>query len=237
MPQASYYNLNSTYIYTTILFVFIAFMYLMRCHARVHYKLVDINNNTCSDPVAMYFNKKLRRKCYQERMSYVGNSVSDDINSVLGGITGSIDKLNSNIQGLTQKYNGRIEARAEAEKQLLLDKQEAIDNLGALVTKIKDLSISTTGAIQSMKYEYMAKLKLNVKSLIGIANTIVQKLTSSVYTPNYKATRAKYAKAYDQIRKYLSKLLKEKIIAEEDIKDADGNLLMNLTDEMRFGKK
>lgn len=237
MPAASYYNLNKTYIFTTVLIVFAIVMYLLRSHARVHYKLVDTNNSTCNDPVAMYFNKKLGRKCYVDRMSHINNYVTGDVTTILGGITSAMDTLTNNMQGLTRKYDDRMTAAREAEQQLLANKQAAIGDLVDVVNKIKDLSAETTGGIQALKYEYMVKLKANVKNLTGIANTIVQKLTSSVYTPNYKYTRAKYANGYDKIRKYLNRLIKDEIIVPEDVKDNNGDLMMNLTDEARKGKK
>jgi hypothetical protein len=183
MPVANYLNLNSVYVLITTL-VFIVFLAIFI----IMFNILQIEiskelNTDCSDPLAIYFDKKTRDRCLAEKIQ-VGGKLTRPVkyfnrktNEIKNDITNKDNIQNIKIQDLRDLYEiagSRIIDISNNYKNLFNDKilTDITDKVDEFEGLINDNIEKITRLGSSISEEIGKNTKINTTYLSAFNNII-----------------------------------------------------------------
>lgn len=224
----TYWGLNEVYILITvvILVLFIIPIYYLFIQFQIQ---MAKELNDCTNPLAVYFDKDIRNKCLTAGLAKNKDvkklqEIDKEVREEAKQIRGKFAELAKHDEASNFGYDS-LQARALEEEapQLLAAKQAFLDLSGA-VASIKTQYLENTAALKKTMDEYENTFNKNIEFIIGVGNSLVNKLYSNIYTKKFQTKRKAMVDNYNKIRAYLEKVGQPK------------GVLRDLTQEEKLGK-
>jgi hypothetical protein len=216
----TYWGLNEVYILITvvILVLFVIPIYYLFTQFQIE---MAKELNDCTNPLAIYFDNDVRNKCLTtglaknkgvQKLQQIDKEVMEEAKL----IRGKFAELAKHDEASNLKLDGR-ETDEEA-PQLLAAKQAFLDLSGA-VASIKSQYLENTAALKQTMEEYENTFNKNIEFIIGVGNSLVNKLYSNIYTKKFQSKRKAMVNNYNKIRAYLEKVGQPKDVLRDLTQD------------------
>jgi len=180
----------------------------------IQIQIAATNNETCSNPVAMYFDKANREKCLRlaaEKKSAIVHKYTDTFDKNVEGVIKKTDDVLREIKNVENHYNG-IQTRKQDERfQKIVTAQKMYNEVYNLVNKIReDYKENQDGLVKLVDY-YENTFEYNQKIMVELASQLVNKLVANTFTKKYDTQRQNMVNSYDKIKQFLETFSKEEI--------------------------
>ena len=215
MPIVSYFNLNQTYVINTVIFFGTFLIAIVWMHVHLHASVMKDMGQTCNDPIASFFNKRLADRCYVDTITRSATWVDKNLDNIVNTLNKRQEATNTRILGLYSLYNDRNKQQASAFAKKIEDKKQAIDELQMTVNDIKTGVTQNEKNVMKILDDYRDVIRDNINKLRMLATEIVNKLNRNVYTKNYKNERQNYIGAYNKIDNYVRKINQDGLFETE----------------------
>ena len=215
----NYWNLNKVYVIITAVivavFAIISFYLFIQFQIEISKEL----NSQCDNPIAIYFDKESRTQCLTKAMLK---------QNALANIDKEFKKdssiINTNITNLKQKMqlvDGEFDALqkrlSEDEAQELVAVKKAFMDLSGVIVNIKTKYTENKTQLGDLFNDYEKTFNDNIQIMVGVGDSLVNKLLSNVYTKSWKNKRQALVNSYNKIKEYLNKMVELQIVKPEEI--------------------
>jgi CRISPR/Cas system-associated endonuclease Cas3-HD len=209
-----YWENNKIYIIITIAILCIWLFAVSIMFIDIQIQIAATSNDTCSNPVAMYFDKANREKCLRlaaEKKSNVVHKVTDTFNKNVEGVIKKTENVLNQIKSVENHYNGIQERKEKERAQKIETAQKMYNEVYNLVNKIrKDYKENQDSLVKLVDY-YENTFEYNQKIMVELASQLVNKLVANTFTKKYDTQRQNMVNSYDKIKQFLETFSKEKI--------------------------
>jgi hypothetical protein len=209
-----YWENNKIYIIITIAVLSIWLFAVSIMFIDIQIQIAATSNDTCSNPVAMYFDKANRKKCLRlaaEKKSTVVHKVTDTFNKNVEGVIKKTENVLNQIKSVENHYNGIQERKEKERAQKIETAQKMYNEVYNLVNKIrKDYKENQDSLVKLVDY-YENTFEYNQKIMVELASQLVNKLVANTFTKKYDTQRQNMVNSYDKIKQFLETFSKEKI--------------------------
>ena len=180
----------------------------------IQIEIATADNDTCTNPIAMYFDKANREKC----LRLAANKKSQIVQKITKTFDTNVDKVikqtrdvKSEIKMTNDYFDGLLE-RKEAERTKKMESVRSLYNeVYNLVNKIRtDYKENQDGLVKLVDY-YQNTFEYNQKIMAELASQLVKKLVANTFTKKYDTQRENMVKSYDKIKQFLAAFSKESV--------------------------
>ena len=180
----------------------------------IQIEIATADNDTCTNPIAMYFDKANREKC----LRLAANKKSQIVQKITKTFDTNVDKVikqtrdvKSEIKMTNDYFDGLLE-RKEAERTKKMESVRSLYNeVYNLVNKIRtDYKENQDGLVKLVDY-YQNTFEYNQKIMAELASQLVKKLVANTFTKKYDTQRENMVKSYDKIKQFLAAFSEESV--------------------------
>jgi hypothetical protein len=209
-----YWENNKIYVILTIAIFIVWLILLGIMFIDIQIEIATADNDTCTNPIAMYFDKANREKC----LRLAANKKSQIVQKITKTFDTNVDKVikqtrdvKSEIKMTNDYFDGLLE-RKEAERTKKMETARGLYNeVYNLVNKIRaDYKENQDGLVKLVDY-YQNTFEYNQKIMAELASQLVKKLVANTFTKKYDTQRENMVKSYDKIKQFLAAFSKESV--------------------------
>ena len=207
-----YWKQNKIYILLSIVILIIWLVILGLLFIDINIQIATGDNDTCSNPVAMYFDKANRDKCLRlaaEKKSVVVQKIEKAFEKNVKNVIKKTRDVQKEIKKVDNYYEG-IKSKKEQERIKKIETARSLYNdVYNLVQKIRtDYKENQEGLVKLVDY-YQNTFDYNQKIMKELASQLLKKLVSNTFTKNYDEQRGNMVASYDKIQQFLATFSKE----------------------------
>lgn len=207
-----YWEQNKIYIILSIVIFIIWLVILGLLFIDINIQIATGDNDTCSNPVAMYFDKANRDKCLRlaaEKKSAVVQKIEKAFEKNVKNVIKKTRDVQKEIKKVNNYYEG-IKSKKEQERIKKIENARSLYNdVYNLVQKIRtDYKENQEGLVKLVDY-YQNTFDYNQKIMKELASQLLKKLVSNTFTKNYDEQRGNMVASYDKIQQFLATFSKE----------------------------
>jgi CRISPR/Cas system-associated endonuclease Cas3-HD len=207
-----YWEQNKIYIILSIVIFVIWLVIMGLLFIDINIQLATNNNDTCSNPVAMYFDKANRERCLRlaaEKKSAVVQKIEKAFEKNVNNVIKKTHDVKKEIKKVDDYYEG-IKSKKEQERVKKIENARSLYNdVYNLVQKIRtDYKENQEGLVKLVDY-YQNTFEYNQKIMKELASQLLKKLVSNTFTKNYDEQRGNMVASYDKIQQFLATFSKE----------------------------
>jgi CRISPR/Cas system-associated endonuclease Cas3-HD len=207
-----YWEQNKIYIILSIVIFIIWLVILGLLFIDINIQIATGDNDTCSNPVAMYFDKANRDKCLRlaaEKKSAVVQKIEKAFEKNVKNVIKKTRDVQKEIKKVDNYYEG-IKSKKEQERIKKIENARSLYNdVYNLVQKIRtDYKENQEGLVKLVDY-YQNTFDYNQKIMKELASQLLKKLVSNTFTKNYDEQRGNMVASYDKIQQFLATFSKE----------------------------
>lgn len=207
-----YWEQNKIYILLSIVIFIIWLVILGLLFIDINIQIATGDNDTCSNPVAMYFDKANRDKCLRlaaEKKSAVVQKIEKAFEKNVKNVIKKTRDVQKEIKKVDNYYEG-IKSKKEQERIKKIENARSLYNdVYNLVQKIRtDYKENQEGLVKLVDY-YQNTFDYNQKIMKELASQLLKKLVSNTFTKNYDEQRGNMVASYDKIQQFLATFSKE----------------------------
>ena len=207
-----YWEQNKIYILLSIVIFIIWLVILGLLFIDINIQIATGDNDTCSNPVAMYFDKANRDKCLRlaaEKKSVVVQKIEKAFEKNVKNVIKKTRDVQKEIKKVDNYYEG-IKSKKEQERIKKIETARSLYNdVYNLVQKIRtDYKENQEGLVKLVDY-YQNTFDYNQKIMKELASQLLKKLVSNTFTKNYDEQRGNMVASYDKIQQFLATFSKE----------------------------
>lgn len=209
-----YWENNKIYVILTIAIFIVWLILLGIMFIDIQIEIATADNDTCTNPIAMYFDKANREKC----LRLAANKKSKIVQKITKTFDTNVDKVikqtrdvKSEIKMTNDYFDGLLE-RKEAERTKKMETARGLYNeVYNLVNKIRaDYKENQDGLVKLVDY-YQNTFEYNQKIMAELASQLVKKLVANTFTKKYDTQRENMVKSYDKIKQFLAAFSEESV--------------------------
>ena len=209
-----YWENNKIYVILTIAIFIVWLILLGMMFIDIQIEIATADNDTCTNPIAMYFDKANREKC----LRLAANKKSQIVQKITKTFDTNVDKVikqtrdvKSEIKMTNDYFDGLLE-RKEAERTKKMESVRSLYNeVYNLVNKIRtDYKENQDGLVKLVDY-YQNTFEYNQKIMAELASQLVKKLVANTFTKKYDTQRENMVKSYDKIKQFLAAFSEESV--------------------------
>jgi hypothetical protein len=209
-----YWENNKIYVILTIAIFIVWLILLGIMFIDIQIEIATADNATCTNPIAMYFDKANREKC----LRLAANKKSQIVQKITKTFDTNVDKVikqtrdvKSEIKMTNDYFDGLLE-RKEAERTKKMETARGLYNeVYNLVNKIRaDYKENQDGLVKLVDY-YQNTFEYNQKIMAELASQLVKKLVANTFTKKYDTQRENMVKSYDKIKQFLAAFSEESV--------------------------
>jgi hypothetical protein len=206
----TYWGLNEVYILITVVILVLFIIPIYYLFTKFQIEMAK-ELNDCTNPLAVYFDDDVRNRCLTAGLAKNKDvkklqEIDKEAREEAKRIRGKFAELAKHDEASNSNYDS-LQARASEEEapQLLAAKQAFLDLSGA-VASIKSQYLENTATLKKTMDEYENTFNKNIEFIIGVGNSLVNKLYSNIYTKKFQNKRKAMVDNYNKIRAYLEKV-------------------------------
>ena len=183
----------------------------------INIQLATSDNDTCSNPVAMYFDKGNRERCLRlaaEKKSAVIKKIEKTFEKKVDNVIKKTHDVKKEIKKVDDYYEG-IKSKKEQDRMKKIETARNLYNdVYNLVQKIRtDYKENQEGLVKLVDY-YQNTFEYNQQIMKELASQLLKKLVSNTFTKNYDEQRGDMVASYDKIQQFLATFSKEERIPD-----------------------
>ncbi len=212
-----YWEQNKIYIILSIVIFIIWFVIMGLLFIDINIQLATSDNDTCSNPVAMYFDKGNRERCLRlaaEKKSEVIKKIEKTFEKKVDNVIKKTHDVKKEIKKVDDYYEG-IKSKKEKDRMKKIETARNLYNdVYNLVQKIRtDYKENQEGLVKLVDY-YQNTFEYNQQIMKELAAQLLKKLVSNTFTKNYDEQRGDMVASYDKIQQFLATFSKEERIPD-----------------------
>jgi CRISPR/Cas system-associated endonuclease Cas3-HD len=209
-----YWEHNKIYVIITITIFIVWLILLGIMFIDIHIEISTADNATCTNPIAMYFDKANREKCLRlaaNKKSKIVQKITKTFDKNVDNVIKQTRNVKNEIKMTNDYYDGLLE-RKEAERTKKIEIARGLYNeVYNLVNKIRaDYKENQDGLVKLVDY-YQNTFEYNQKIMAELASQLVKKLVANTFTKKYDTQRENMVKSYDKITQFLAAFSKESV--------------------------
>jgi hypothetical protein len=180
----------------------------------IHIEISTADNDTCTNPIAMFFDKANREKCLRlaaDKKSKIVKKITKTFDKNVDAVIKKTRDVKNEIK-MTNDYFDGLLVRKEAERTKKMESVRSLYNeVYNLVNKIRnDYKENQDGLVKLVDY-YQNTFEYNQKIMAELASQLVKKLVANTFTKRYDTQRENMVKSYDKITQFLAAFSKESV--------------------------
>lgn len=180
----------------------------------IQIEIATADNDACTNPIAMYFDKANREKCLRlaaEKKSKIVQKITKTFDTNVDKVIKQTRDVKSEIKMTNDYFDGLLE-RKEAERTKKMETARGLYNeVYHLVNKIRaDYKENQDGLVKLVDY-YQNTFEYNQKIMAELASQLVKKLVANTFTKKYDTQRENMVKSYDKIKQFLAAFSEESV--------------------------
>ena len=219
----TYWGLNEVYILITavILVIFIIPIYYLFIEFQIE---VARQLNDCTNHLAIYFDNDIRNRCLtaglanNTRVKQIKN-IDKEVNEDAKNIRNRFNELAKHDEKSNSNYEYQQSRSNENEAPELLAAKQTFLDLEGVVTSIKTQYQENKTNLEKVMNDYENTFNKNIEFIVGVGNSLVNKLYSNIYTKKFQKKRKEMVDSYNKIRTYLEKVGKPKGVLRDLTKE------------------
>ena len=209
-----YWENNKIYVILTIAIFIVWLILLGIMFIDIQIEIATADNDACTNPIAMYFDKANREKCLRlaaEKKSKIVQKITKTFDTNVDKVIKQTRDVKSEIKMTNDYFDGLLE-RKEAERTKKMETARGLYNeVYNLVNKIRaDYKENQDGLVKLVDY-YQNTFEYNQKIMAELASQLVKKLVANTFTKKYDTQRENMVKSYDKIKQFLAAFSEESV--------------------------
>lgn len=209
-----YWEHNKIYVIITITIFIVWLILLGIMFIDIHIEISTADNDTCTNPIAMFFDKANREKCLRlaaDKKSKIVKKITKTFDKNVDAVIKNTVDVKNEIK-MTNDYFDGLLVRKEAERTKKMEYVRGLYNeVYNLVNKIRnDYKENQDGLVKLVDY-YQNTFEYNQKIMAELASQLVKKLVANTFTKRYDTQRENMVKSYDKITQFLAAFSKESV--------------------------
>ena len=209
-----YWENNKIYVILTIAIFIVWLILLGIMFIDIQIEIATADNDTCTNPIAMYFDKANREKCLRlaaEKKSKIVQKITKTFDTNVDKVIKQTRDVKSEIKMTNDYFDGLLEKK-EAERTKKMETARGLYNeVYNLVNKIRaDYKENQDGLVKLVDY-YQNTFEYNQKIMAELASQLVKKLVANTFTKKYDTQRENMVKSYDKIKQFLAAFSEESV--------------------------
>ena len=209
-----YWENNKIYVILTIAIFIVWLILLGIMFIDIQIEIATADNDTCTNPIAMYFDKANREKCLRlaaNKKSKIVQKITKTFDTNVDKVIKQTHDVKSEIKMTNDYFDGLLE-RKEAERTKKMETARGLYNeVYNLVNKIRaDYKENQDGLVKLVDY-YQNTFEYNQKIMAELASQLVKKLVANTFTKKYDTQRENMVKSYDKIKQFLAAFSEESV--------------------------
>ena len=209
-----YWEHNKIYVIITITIFIVWLILLGIMFIDIHIEISTADNDTCTNPIAMFFDKANREKCLRlaaDKKSKIVKKITKTFDKNVDAVIKNTVDVKNEIK-MTNDYFDGLLVRKEAERTKKMEYVRGLYNeVYNLVNKIRnDYKENQDGLVKLVDY-YQNTFEYNQKIMAELASQLVKKLVANTLTKRYDTQRENMVKSYDKITQFLAAFSKESV--------------------------
>jgi CRISPR/Cas system-associated endonuclease Cas3-HD len=207
-----YWEQNKIYIILSIVIFIIWLIILGLLFIDINIQLATSDNDTCSNPVAMYFDKANREKCLRlaaEKKSAIIQKIEKTFEKNVKNVIKKTRDVKKEIKRVDDYYEGIMSKKEQERVKKIETARSLYNDVYNLVQKIRtDYKENQEGLVKLVDY-YQNTFEYNQQIMKELASQLLKKLVSNTFTKNYDEQRGNMVESYDKIQQFLATFSKE----------------------------
>lgn len=209
-----YWEHNKIYVIITITIFIVWLILLGIMFIDIHIEFSTADNGSCTNPIAMFFDKASRKKC----LTLAANKKSEIVKKITKTFDKNVDaviKKTVDVKNeikMTNDYFDGLLVRKEAERTKKMEYVRGLYNeVYNLVNKIRNNYKENQDSLVKLVDYYQSTFEYNQKIMAELASQVVKKLVANTFTKKYDTQRENMVKSYDKITQFLAAFSKESV--------------------------
>jgi len=186
-------------------------------YIEVNIELAATDNDTCSNPIAIFFDKANRERCLRlaaEKKSAIVQKIAKTFDKNVDAVVKKTKEVKKEIENVENYYDEMERLKAQEAQNRIANVQKMYSEVYNLVQKIRNDYKDTQEGLVNLVNDYQNTLEYNQKVMKELASQIFKKLVANTFTKNYSEQRGDMANSYDKIRQFLATFSEEDDIHE-----------------------
>ncbi len=212
-----YWEHNKIYVIITSVILLLWVIMFVFLYIDVNIELAATDNESCSNPIAIYFDKTNRERCLRlaaEKKSAVVQKIAKTFDENVDAVIKKTKEVKKEIENVENYYDKLERLKVQEKKEKLERARDLYNNVYQLVQKIRNDYKENQEGLVKLVDDYQNTFEYNQKIMKELASQIFKKLVANTFTKNYGDKRSDMVESYDKIRQFLATFSKEDDIPE-----------------------
>lgn len=212
-----YWEHNKIYVIMTSVILLLWVIMFVFLYIDVNIELAATDNESCSNPIAIYFDKANRERCLRlaaEKKSAVVQKIAKTFDENVDAVIKKTKEVKKEIKNVDNYYDKLERLKVQEKKEKLERARDLYNNVYQLVQKIRNDYKENQEGLVKLVDDYQNTFEYNQKIMKELASQIFKKLVANTFTKNYGDKRSDMVAGYDKIRQFLATFSKEDDIPE-----------------------
>ena len=209
-----YWEQNKIYIILSIAFFIVWIILIGIMVIDIQIDLATLDNDSCDNPIAIYFDKENREKCLRlaaEKKSAIVQKITDTFDKNVDAVVKKTQDVKKEIKAVDNYYNEIQNNREKARNSKLENAKKMYDDVYNLVNTIRvGYKENQDGLVKLVDF-YQNTFEYNQKIMAELASQLLKKLVANTFTKKYETQRGNMVSSYDKIRQFLTAFSEESI--------------------------
>lgn len=202
-----YWEQNKIYILLTITIFIIWFVILSLLFIDINIQLAASHNETCTNPVAMYFDKANKEKCLRlaaEKKSAILQKIEKAFEKNVENVINKTRMVEKEVKKVDDYYEGELKKKEQYNINKIEAARSLYNDVYNLVQDIRtNYKENQEGLVKLVDY-YQNTFEYNQQIMRELAAQLLKKLVSNTFTKNYTEQRSSMVESYDKIQQFLA---------------------------------
>lgn len=212
-----YWEHNKIYVIMTSVILLLWVIMFVFLYIDVNIELAATDNESCINPIAIYFDKANRERCLRlaaEKKSAVVQKIAKTFDENVDAVIKKTKEVKKEIKNVDNYYDKLERLKVQEKKEKLERARDLYNNVYQLVQKIRNDYKENQEGLVKLVDDYQNTFEYNQKIMKELASQIFKKLVANTFTKNYGDKRSDMVAGYDKIRQFLATFSKEDDIPE-----------------------
>ena len=212
-----YWEHNKIYVIMTSVILLLWVVLFGLIYIEVNIELAKTDNETCINPIAMYFDKANRERCLRlaaEKKSVIVKQIAKTFDKNVDVVIQKTKEVRKEIENVDKYYYEMQRLKAQESQNRMANVQKMYSEVYNLVQRIRSDYKQTQEGLVNLVNDYQNTFEYNQKIMKELASQIFKKLVANTFTKNYGEQRGDMVASYDKIRQFLATFSEEDDIPE-----------------------
>ena len=216
----NYWNLNKVYVIITAVIVAVFAIIIFYLFIQFQIEISKELNSQCDNPIAIYFDNESRTHCLTKAMLKKNElaTIDKEFKTDSSIINTNITNLKQKMQLVDGEFDALQKRLSEDEAQELVAAKKTFMDLSGVVVNIKTKYTENKTQLENLFNDYEKTFNDNIQIMVGVGDSLVNKLISNIYTKSWKDKRKVLVDNYTKIQEYLNKMVELKVVNPEEIR-------------------